>query len=87
MTARDDEVTDVGTVDMGYHYPLTGNTLVMGGFDRDGVFDLVGFAGFQACFTGDGPVEVPPCCRIFDFEPDGDVDLSDFQQMSLAIEA
>ena len=85
MTTRSDEETDVGIVDMGYHYPVTGNPLVMGDYDRDGGVDLADFAGFQTCFTDEGPAEVSPCCRIVDFDADEDVDLSDFQQMSGAI--
>ena len=78
LTTRSDEVTDAGLVDMGYHYPVTGMTLVMGDYDRSGRVDLLDVAGLQNCYAGRGPLSVPPCCRIFDFEPDEDVDIDDF---------
>jgi predicted outer membrane repeat protein len=80
MTTRSDEVGDTGIVDMGYHYPITGRALVMGDFDRDQRVNLRDFARVQECLTASpqgNPVFVSPCCRIFDFEPDADVDLSD----------
>lgn len=78
MTTRADEGVDAGTVDMGYHYPVTAQPLIMGDFDRNGDVNLPDFAGLQGCFTNRGPLDVAPCCRIFDFEPDGDVDLDDY---------
>lgn len=87
MTTRSDEGVDTGIVDMGYHYPLTGEPLIMGDYDRDADVDLADFAAFQNCFTGppvpgEEPVSVSPCCRIFDFAepdyPDNDVDLDDY---------
>ncbi len=77
-TTRGDEGTDAGVVDMGYHYPVTGQPLVMGDFDRNGAVDLVDFGNLQACNTGVGPADVPPCCRTFDFQADSDVDLDDY---------
>jgi hypothetical protein len=70
---------------MSYHYPVTGRPLVMGDFDRDGSFSLADFAELQDCFTGEGPATVSPCCRIFDFEPDSDVDLNDFAAFQAAL--
>ena len=78
LTTRSDEGTDTGIVDMGYHYPVTGQPLIMGDYNRDLAVNLADFAALQNCFTGEGPMAVDPCCRIFDFEPDGDVDLADF---------
>ncbi|MHC4696395.1 MAG: hypothetical protein ACYTFA_06610 [Planctomycetota bacterium] len=78
MTTRSDEATDSGVVDMGYHYPVTGLLLIMGDYDRNGDVTLFDFAAMQICFTNEGPTDVSPCCRIFDFEPDSDVDLDDF---------
>jgi hypothetical protein len=78
LTTRSDEGVDAGTADMGYHYPVTGGPLIMGDFDRDGRVTLADVAELQNCFTGDGPAAVSPCCRIFDFEPDEDVDLDDY---------
>ena len=75
---RRDEVPDAGVVDLGYHYPVTGQLLVMGDYDRDGNVNLADFAGFQNCFTDEGPTALSPCCRIFDFQPDNDVDREDY---------
>jgi hypothetical protein len=77
-TTRSDEVPDTSTPDMGYHYPVSGLALMMGDYDRDGDADLADFAEVQSCFTGGGPTDVSACCRIFDFEPDEDVDLDDY---------
>ena len=82
-TTRWDEVVDAGTVDLGYHHPVTGRPLVFGDADRDGRIDLSDFASLQACFSGSGPLELPPRCRIFDDEPDDDLDLIDFQLLHL----
>jgi predicted outer membrane repeat protein len=84
LTTRSDEVGDAGVVDMGYHYPVTGQPLIMGDYNRDLVVDLADFAALQNCFTGEGPTDVTPCCRIFDFEPDNDVDLDDYDQFEVA---
>ncbi|MGB2987548.1 MAG: right-handed parallel beta-helix repeat-containing protein, partial [Phycisphaerae bacterium] len=89
MTTRSDEGIDMGIVDMGCHYPVTGQPFIMGDFDRSGRIDLRDFAGLQSCFTGspdDEPVTVSPCCRIFDFKPpDGDVDLDDYAAFQSAL--
>jgi hypothetical protein len=79
LTTRSDEAVDTGIVDMGYHYPVTNQPLIMGDYDRNGTVDLADFAALQNCFTDEGPIDVSPCCRIFDFEPDGDVDLTEFE--------
>lgn len=84
MTTRCDEAYDVGTVDVGYHFPATGTRLVMADYDRDGDVDLLDSARFQACFSGNTE-EVPPWCRIFDFQLDGDVDLGDVYEHSQAM--
>jgi len=78
LTTRSDEGTDIGRVDMGYHYPVTGLPLVVGDFDgnqRDGLRD---FAEWQSCMSGPDAATVSPCCRILDFEHDGNVDLADY---------
>lgn len=77
LTTRSDEETDAGVVDMGYHYPVSGWPLIMGDYNRDRDLNLVDYAALQTCFTGEGPTEVPPCCRILDFESDADIDLDD----------
>ena len=52
----------------------------MGDFDRNGTVNLADFADWRDCMTGPGgnPENTLPCCRIFDFESDGDVDLTDY---------
>jgi len=77
LTTRSDEAGDLGTVDMGYHYPITGKPLIPGDYDRNLVLDLHDAAAMQRCFTGQGPTDVPPCCRIFDAALDNDVNLED----------
>ena len=76
--------SDAGIVDMGYHYPVTDQPLVMGDYDRDTDVDLANFAAFQNCCTDEGPTNVSACCRIFDFEPDSDVDLDDYAAFEAA---
>jgi hypothetical protein len=78
LTTRSDEGTDIGRVDMGYHYPVTGLPLVVGDFDGNQRDDLRDFAEWQSCMSGPVAATVSPCCRIFDFEHDGDVDLADY---------
>lgn len=77
LTTHNGETTDTGPVDLGYHYSVTGLPLVMGDFDRNQSVDLSDFAEWTYCMSGPGNVTLSPCCRIFDFELDGDVDLSD----------
>ena len=43
--------------------------------DRD--VDLLDFAAFQECFTGEGPDAVVPSCESLDADKDDDVDLRD----------
>ena len=62
---------------MGYHYPITGKPLISGDYDRNLGLDLRDAAAMQRCFTGEGPTDVPPCCRIFDTSLDADLDLDD----------
>jgi len=75
---RSDSVSDMGVVDLGYHYAPGGLPRIPGDYNLDREVDFEDFAAFQACFTGSGPVETSPCCRILDFEPDADVDLDDY---------
>ena len=56
----------------------------MGDFDRDLDVDLADFAEFQSCLTGSEPLDVSPCCRIFDFEYDGNIDLDDYAALPWA---
>ncbi|MCH7840064.1 MAG: hypothetical protein IID38_07495, partial [Planctomycetes bacterium] len=85
MTTRSDEGSDIGIVDIGYHFPITGGKLMPGDFDRNGLIDLFDVSGFQNCFTGQGPTDVPPSCRIFDFVPDSAIDLNDFTALQLTL--
>ncbi|MFQ5463342.1 MAG: hypothetical protein ACE5E5_12050 [Phycisphaerae bacterium] len=84
-TTRSDEVTDSGIADLGFHYPVTGNPLIPADSNHDGAIDLRDVAAFQACFGGTTTQPVPPCCRIFDAQPDGFVDLVDHSWMVEAL--
>lgn len=85
-TTQSGEMLDTGFVDLGYHYPDTaapidpdtGLKFLLGDQDRDGVVDLFDYDEFVACLSGPDVGEVTPCCRIFDYELDGDVDVDDF---------
>ncbi len=85
LTTKTDEAVDTDLVDMGYHYPVTGLPLVMGDYDRNQIVNLADFAGMQTCLSDGGVESVPTCCRIFDFEPDDDVDLYDFAAFEAAL--
>jgi hypothetical protein len=85
MTTRRDEVGDAGIVDMGYHYPVTGQPFIRGDFDSDGDLDLDDFSEWAAHVTGPcvaapcWPAAYPdPCGNVADFDDDGDVDLIDW---------
>ncbi len=82
FTTSSSESVDVGTVDIGYHYPVTGLPLLAGDADFNGRRDLIDFAAFQNCFTGGSGAAVPPCCRTFDFHFDGDVHLDDLHDFA-----
>jgi formylglycine-generating enzyme required for sulfatase activity len=47
-----------------------------GDYDGDGAVDLEDWSVFAACMTGPDGGQLP-YCAVFDFEPDGDVDLHD----------
>ena len=83
-TTRTDEGPDEDEVDMGYHYPITGQTLVMGDSNRDGFVCLADYADLPECLPGPGVAIVAPCCGIFDFDADGDVDLRDIRAFQIA---
>ena len=85
MTTSSTESLDMGTVDIGYHYRVTGLPLLGGDVDVDGTRDLLDFAALQNCFTGDSGATVPPCCRTFDFQLDGNVDLYDLGQFNIVL--
>ncbi|MCH8006888.1 MAG: hypothetical protein IH888_11765 [Planctomycetes bacterium] len=51
--------------------------MVTGDWDHDQDVDFGDFAELQVRFAGEGPTNVTPCCRIFDFELDDDVDVDD----------
>lgn len=75
-TTRSDESGDAGTVDMGYHHPLTGTLFLAGDVDSDGDVTLAEIAAFQNGFSGSDPlVEVP--CTPLDLDADRDLDLDD----------
>ena len=67
---------------------LAANDMPMGGGDRepDGDLDLLDFAGFQSCFSGDGNnYPDDPSCSVADFDGDGDVDSVDFVEFYSAM--
>ncbi len=80
-TTSRDEVGDTGVVDMGYHYPVTGQPYVPGDIDRNGFGDLADHALFASAMTGPGPW--PPgtitgCLTAGDLDDDGNLDLRDY---------
>lgn len=77
LTTRSDEAIDTGGVDIGFHFPVSGEMLRPGDYDRSGRTDLRDFARLAACFTGAVVGETAPCCRIFDVDFDTDIDLDD----------
>ena len=85
-TTRSDEEPDAGIVDLGFHYPVTGRTTTFGDVDRNDMLDLLDVAGLQNCFiVGSG--DLSPCCRVFDIEPDNDVDLIDYAAFEVVFSA
>ena len=91
LTTRRDEVGDAGTVDMGYHYPVTVQSFTHGDYDRDGDIDLDDWTQLGVCLTGPcgvapcpAPLYSDACCSIADFDDDGDVDLYDFAEFQRA---
>jgi len=86
-TTRSDQSPDTGIVDMGYHYPITRRSLIPGDYDRSQTLDLRDAAAIQRCYTGTAiePLDIPPCCRIFDTALDHDVDPDDVAFFSTAM--
>lgn len=76
------EARDVGVLDLGYHYPVTGRTFLRGDFDRDRLVNFKDIAEFQNCFSGGDPTPVSPCCRVFDWDGAMIVDLDDWSAMT-----
>lgn len=58
--------------------------MVFADWDFDGDVDLIDWAMFQACFTGEGITPYSPGCQVFDFEFDLDVDLFDYAEFQAA---
>ncbi len=56
-------------------------THVTGDADHDGDVDLVDFAEFQNCFTGQSAGPLAGQCVLFDFDLDEDVDFADFAEL------
>ncbi|MGD8451194.1 MAG: right-handed parallel beta-helix repeat-containing protein [Phycisphaerae bacterium] len=84
-TTRRDEAVDTGIVDVGYHYPVTGQPFVHGDFDYNGNLDMEDFGESVSYATGPAPdpPHWPPMYgnprgNIVDFDDDGDVDLFDW---------
>jgi hypothetical protein len=88
MTTRRDEVTDSGTVDMGYHYPVSGEPYLPGDINGDGVIDLIDYAEFGSAMTGPGPLPpgtVTGCLTAADLDDDGDLDTTDFAAFQILL--
>lgn len=83
-TTRSDAVGDSGIVDLGYHYPMTSDVLLMGDADRNEVVDLSDYADWIDCMTGPVDAGLTPCCRIADFDDDEDIDLFDVAEFANA---
>jgi len=89
LTTRRDEVGDVGMVDMGCHYPVTGEPYRPGDINCDGVVDIGDFGLFSPAMTGPGPWPagtVTGCLTAGDIDDDGDLDLIDFAAFQLVFE-
>jgi hypothetical protein len=88
LTTRRDEMTDTGTVDMGYHYPVTGEPYLPGDINGDGVLDLIDYAEFGSAMTGPGPLPpgtVTDCLTAADLDDDGDIDTADFAAFQILL--
>ncbi|MCH7994359.1 MAG: right-handed parallel beta-helix repeat-containing protein [Planctomycetes bacterium] len=83
-TTRSDAVGDSGIVDLGYHYPITADVLLMGDADRNEVVDLSDYSDWFECITGPVDAGLTPCCRIADFDDDEDIDLFDVAEFANA---
>ena len=89
LTTRRDEVGDAGVVDMGYHYPVTGEPYQPGDINCDGLVDIGDFELFVAAMTGPGPWPagtVTGCLTAGDLDDDGDLDINDFAAFQLVFE-
>ncbi|MHC5110606.1 MAG: right-handed parallel beta-helix repeat-containing protein [Planctomycetota bacterium] len=73
------ESPDLGIVDMGWHYQITGNRTFEGDWDRDGAITLLDIQGLQLCFAPIPNKSASSCCGIFDLDADHDVDLGDYE--------
>ena len=64
---------------------ISAGSALLGDRDVDGDVDLHDVAGFQAAFTGRGPMFLDSPADFFDFDPDGDVDVDDWDAMALGM--
>ncbi|UCC29303.1 MAG: right-handed parallel beta-helix repeat-containing protein [Phycisphaerales bacterium] len=87
LTTRSSEGVDTDATDMGFHYPVTGRSLVMGDYDRNGVLDLADFSSWADCMTGPWTAGVPSCCLVLDFDSDRDIDTLDFASLQAVFTA
>ncbi len=86
VTTRRDEGVDTDIADMGYHYVVTGQQFVVGDFDRNNNLDDTDFRGWPACMSRPARPTEDLCCRIFDVDSDGDVDLRDHAAFQVAFD-
>jgi len=80
LTTRVDELTDSGTVDLGYHYPVARGGYLLGDVDRNDRIDLADFVHLADCMAVSLDSAIPPKCLILDFDFDSNVDLRDAAQ-------
>ena len=62
----------------GFDFPDDARALASIDWDFDGDVNLIDWAFFQICFTGEDVTPYEPGCETFDFDLDEDVDLFDF---------
>jgi len=63
------------TTDVRVHFGMFGDA------DADGDVDVDDFPAFPPCMTGPG-APISPECRVYDYEPDDDVDLVDYARFA-----
>ena len=59
-------------------FPAASPSNASGDFDCTGTLDLRDVGGLQNCFTGEGGDPLDTVCWAFDFDFDGDIDISDY---------
>lgn len=83
LTTAPTEVFDVSKVDVGAHFPVTGTSVVLADNDRNRRVDLADMAAFQNCYLQIPLEDASICCRIFDANSDGELELIDYEIFTL----